>query len=60
MEDILREPVILIDEDLDEVAGGLFDFVNLDSNQGDQGIGLGAFNNQDSNQGIQVGIGVVS
>ena len=60
MEDILRKPVELIDQDLDEVAGGLFDFVNIDSNQGDQGIGLGAFNNQDSNQGLQVGIGVIS
>ena len=60
VEDILHEPVELIDQDLDKVAGGLFDFNNFDSNQGDQGIGLGAFNNQDSNQGLQVGIGVIS
>jgi len=60
MEDIIRQPVELIDEDLDEVAGGLFNFNNFDSNQGDQGLGLGAFNNQDSNQGFQIGIGVIS
>jgi hypothetical protein len=56
VEDILREPVELIDQDLDEVAGALFNINNFDSNQGLQAIGAGAFNNQDSNQGNQVGV----
>ena len=56
VKDILREPVELIDQDLDEVAGGFFNINNFDSNQGVQGLGVGAFNNQDSNQGIQVGV----
>ena len=56
MEDILREPVILIDEDLDEVAGGFFNINNFDSNQGNQASGAGAFSNADSNQGNQVGV----
>ena len=44
MEDIIREPVELIDQDLDEVAGGnpTFGF-DID------------FNNFDSNQGVQIG-----
>ena len=49
VKDILREPVELIDQDLDEVAGGFFNINNFDSNQGVQGLGVGAFNNQDSN-----------
>ena len=60
MNEVLCEAVELIDQDLDEVAGGLFNFNNFDSNQGIQGLGLGAFNNQDSNQGFQIGIGVVN
>jgi hypothetical protein len=51
VEDILREPVILIDEDLDEVAGGYFDINNFDSNQGVQALIQN--NNFDSNQGNQ-------
>jgi hypothetical protein len=54
MEDIIRQPVELIDEDLDEVAGGYFDINNFDSNQGIQV--LAQFNNFDSNQGIQGGV----
>jgi hypothetical protein len=58
MEDIIRQPVELIDEDLDEVAGGFGNFFNFDSNQGIQFTAQ--INNQDSNQGIQVGgIGAV-
>ena len=56
MEDIMRQPVELIDEDLDEVAGGsynFFNFNNFDSNQGNQSAAL--FNNQDSNQGFEIG-----
>ena len=59
MEDILREPVELIDQDLDEVAGGtdvFFTINNFDSNQGTQASAAGAINNQDSNQGNQVGV----
>jgi len=53
MNDILRQPVELIDEDLDEVAGGYFDFnvhavnvgvgqVNLDSYAfGNINVGIG-------------------
>jgi hypothetical protein len=57
MEDIIRQPVELIDEDLDEVAGGVgfFFFNNFDSNQGTQNAAQASFNNFDSNQGIQVG-----
>ena len=53
MEDILREPVILIDEDLDEIAGGFLNvnFNNFDSNQGIQAAVLN--DNVDSNQGFQ-------
>jgi hypothetical protein len=54
MEDIIRQPVELIDEDLDEVAGGFGNFYNFDSNQGIQVAAL--FTNQDSNQGIQGGV----
>jgi hypothetical protein len=53
MEDIMRQPVELIDEDLDEVAGGVLNFFNFDSNQGNQSAAL--FNNQDSNQGFEIG-----
>ena len=58
VEDILREPVELIDQDLDEVAGGnvYFTINNQDSNQGTQASAAGAINNQDSNQGDQVGV----
>jgi hypothetical protein len=42
--DILREPTELIDQDLDEVAGGSQTF-NFDID----------FNNFDSNQGLQIG-----
>jgi hypothetical protein len=44
VEDILREPTELIDQDLDEVAGGSQTF-NFDID----------FNNFDSNQGLQIG-----
>jgi hypothetical protein len=44
VEDILREPTELIDQDLDEVAGGFQEF-NIDVD----------FNNRDSNQGVQIG-----
>jgi hypothetical protein len=44
VEDIIREPVELIDQDLDEVAGGSQTF-NFDID----------FNNFDSNQGVQIG-----
>jgi hypothetical protein len=51
MEDIIRQPVELIDEDLDEVAGGgnvnidggsmfQFNISNMDSNQGQQLSGI--------------------
>jgi hypothetical protein len=51
MEDIIRQPVELIDEDLDEVAGGgnvnidggsafQFNISNADSNQGQQLSGI--------------------
>jgi hypothetical protein len=54
MEDIIHMPVELIDQDLDEVAGGFGNFFNFDSNQGIQVAAL--FDNQDSNQGIQGGV----
>ena len=47
MEDVLREPVALIDEDLDEVAGGTQNFWISST-----------INNQDSNQGLQIGVAV--
>ena len=49
VEDIIREPVELIDQDLDEVAGGNQTF-NFDID----------FNNFDSNQGVQIGAVVQS
>jgi hypothetical protein len=58
MEDIIRQPVELIDQDLDEVAGGLNAFFNnFDSNQGVQVAS--EINNQDSNQGLQIGVVVL-
>jgi hypothetical protein len=59
MEDVLRKPVELIEEDLDVVAGGFFDINNFDSNQGVQALIQN--NNFDSNQGNQgVVVGIVA
>jgi len=47
MQEVLRVAVELIDQDLDEVAGGIFQF-----NDGGSTSNF-TINNQDSNQGVQ-------
>jgi hypothetical protein len=46
MEDVVREPVVLIDEDLDEVAGGKGRTVN---------VGVGAVFGGENNNNVGIG-----
>jgi hypothetical protein len=53
MEDIIRQPVELIDEDLDEVAGGFFNF-------SDSNVGIGQINFGWAEENVNIGVGQVN
>ena len=55
MEDILRQPVELIDEDLDEVAGGYYNFNVWAVNVGVGQVNIGS----EAEYNLNIGIGKV-